>query len=66
MFILQFIVECLFFTVCGWVGHVVIRVVTLGRVDLNWGSGSESVISEWTGLFFLLLVAGFIAWMIHS
>src|SRR5437867_4276472 len=65
MFILEFIVECLFFTVCGWIGHTVVKVIAFGKVDLEWGSGSESVLAEWLGLFFLLLVAGLIAWMMH-
>ena len=65
MFILRFIVECLFFTVCGWIGHVVVKTVTLGRVDLDWGSGVESILSEWIGFLFLLLMTGFIAWMIR-
>ncbi len=55
----------MFYTVCGWFGHIVVKVVTLGRVDLDWGSDSESVVSECIGFFFLVLVAGFIAWMIH-
>jgi len=65
MFILEFIVECLFFTVCGWIGHVIVKAVTFGKVDLDWGSGSESVLTEWLGFFFVLLVAGLIAWMGH-
>ncbi len=63
--ILEFIVECLFFTVCGWVGHIVVKLVTLGKVDLEWGSGSESVLAEWLGVFFLLVISGLIAWMVH-
>jgi hypothetical protein len=66
MFILEFIVECFFFTVCGWIGHLVVKLVTLGRVDLDWDSGSESVITAWIGFFFLLLVGGVIAWIIRT
>jgi hypothetical protein len=65
MFIIQLIVECLFFTVCGWIGHVVVKTISFGKVDLDWGSGSESVLAEWLGFLFVLLVAGFIAWMVH-
>lgn len=65
MFILEFIVEYLFFTICGWIGHVVVKALTFGKVDLEWGSGSESVLTEWLGLFFVLVVAGLIAWMVH-
>jgi hypothetical protein len=65
MLLLQLTVECLFFTVCGWTGHVVVKVVTFGKVDLDWGSGSESVVAEWLGLMFALWVAGLIAWAVH-
>jgi len=66
MIIAEFIVEILFFTVCGWVGHIVVKAVTLGRVDLDWGRGSESVLAEWLGFFFLLFTAGLIAWIIKK
>ena len=65
MFILEFIIECLFWTVCGWVGHIVVKALTFGKVGLDWGSGSESILTEWLGFAFLLLVGGFIAWAIH-
>jgi hypothetical protein len=65
VFILEFIIECLFFTVCGWIGHIVVKVITLGKVDLEWGAAAESALTEWIGLFFLLSVAGLIAWIIH-
>ena len=65
MFILEFIIECLFWTVCGWVGHIVVKALTFGKVDLDWGSGSESILTEWLGFAFLLVVVGFIAWAIH-
>lgn len=66
MILLQFIIDILFFTVCGWVGHVVVKALTFGKVDLDWGSGSESILAEWLGLFFLLLTAGLIAWSVRG
>ena len=66
MFILGFIVECLFFTVCGFLGHIVVKAVTFGKLDLDWGPGSASVLAEWLGCFFVLLLAGLIAWIVHS
>jgi hypothetical protein len=65
MFIVEFIIECLFFTVCGWIGHFVVKTITFGKVDLDWGSGAESGLTEWLGFFFVLLIAGLIAWMVH-
>jgi hypothetical protein len=66
MMVLEFILECLFYTVCGWVGHVVVKAMTFGRVDLDWGTSSESVLTEWIGLVFVLIVAGSIAWLVHQ
>jgi hypothetical protein len=65
MFILEIIIEFLFFTVCGWIGHIVVKAITFGKVDLDWDSGSESVLTEWLGFSFVLLIAGLIAWMVH-
>ncbi len=65
MFIFEIIVECFFFTVCGWIGHIVVKGVTFGKGDLDWGFGSESILTEWFGLFIVLLIAGVIAWMVH-
>ena len=31
----------------------------------KWGSGSESVLKEWLGFFFILFAAGLIAWMVQ-
>jgi len=63
MIILEVIVEILFFAVCGWIGHVVVKAVTFGKVDLDWGSGSESVLTECIGFFSILFAAGLIAWI---
>lgn len=63
--VIEFIVECLFYTLCGWIGHVVVKVVTFGKVDLDCVTGSESLITQYIGLAFVLVVAGSIAWLIH-
>jgi hypothetical protein len=65
MWLFAFIFECLFFTVCGWIGHIVVKTVTLGRVDAPWGSGAESLLTEWVGVVFVLLVAGAIPWLLY-
>jgi hypothetical protein len=66
MIILEFIIECFFYTVCGWLGHIVVKTVTLGKVNLEWGAGVESVVADWIGLFFVLVVAGLIAWIVNN
>jgi hypothetical protein len=52
---LQFLVEVVFHTVCGWIGSTSVKVLTFGRVQLDWGDGcSESVLAEWIGLLALV------------
>lgn len=64
--IVQFIIEVLFYAVCGWVGHVVVRVVTFGKVKLDWGESAESILTEWIGFFFLLGVAILVATLVQE
>jgi len=53
---IEFLVECLFYTVCGWLGNLVVRLCTLGRVHLDWGADSESNVTEAIGMIFLLFL----------
>jgi hypothetical protein len=55
---IAFIIEILFFSFCGWLGHTVVKIVTLGKVDLDYGDSSESVITEWigAGVFFAVFM----------
>lgn len=43
---MHFLAEIIFDTVCGWIGHHFVRLITLGRIELDWGKGSESVIAQ--------------------
>jgi hypothetical protein len=54
---IAFIVNKLFFGFCGWLGHVTVKMVTLGKVDLDYGDSSESVITEWIGFGVFLAIA---------
>lgn len=54
---IHFFFEGVFLSICGWVGHVVVRTLTLGRVELDWGAESESSVTEAIGMIFLLMVA---------
>jgi hypothetical protein len=65
MILVQLTIRLLFGVVCGWLGHMLVRALTLGRVDLDWGAGSESVIAEWLGLFLVLLLAGLLVGIFH-
>lgn len=52
---LNFIVGLIFHTVCGWIGATSVKIITFGRVDLDWGEGcTESILAEWTGLLVLV------------
>jgi hypothetical protein len=71
--IVAFVIGCLLLLVVitvptlvfAWFGHVVIKVVTFGRVDLAWKPGSESILTNWIGFFSLLAISGLIAWVIQ-
>lgn len=56
MALIEWLIECLFYTVCGWLGHTVVWLVTLGRVDLPWGADAESILAEWIGVGSLILL----------
>jgi hypothetical protein len=75
MNILTFIVACAFLvvivvasvSVVPWTGHLVVKVLTLGRIDLGWRpSDSESEVTTRIGFFVLLSIAGLIAALVHS
>ena len=59
---IHFLFESVFLTICGWVGHVVVRILTLGRVKLDWSTESESEseaessVTEAIGIIFLLMM----------
>ena len=53
---LHFVFECVFLSICGWVGYVVVRIFTLGQVKLDWGADSESNVTEVIGAIFLLMI----------
>lgn len=62
---MHFLVDIIFHEVCGWIGAAFLRIITFGRVDLDWGEGdSESILAEWTGLLVLvgLIVSAFLLW----
>ena len=57
MIILEWIVEILFFACCGWLGHVFVKAITLGKVDLEYGESSEGVVAELIGVAMVLAIA---------
>ena len=57
MIITDILVDILFYTCCGWVGHIVIKIITLGKVDLEYGDSSESPIAASIGAAFLIAIA---------
>ena len=64
MTVIQLLIEVLFYTVCGWVGHIAVKAVTFGKVDLDWGNSSESVITEYIGAGVLIALAMLISLII--
>ncbi len=66
MIVIQVLIEVLFYTICGWVGHIAVKAVTFGKVDLDWGNSSESIITECIGAGVLLALAMLISLIIGS
>jgi len=54
MLIINWIIEILFYTVCGWIGHYFVKAVTFGKVDLERGGTSESIVTEVVGAAVLI------------
>ena len=63
---IAFIVEILFFGFCGWLGHVTVKIVSLGKIDLDYGDSAESVITEWIGAGVFLAIAMVISFVINA
>ena len=60
MIILGWIAEVLFFGLCGWLGSTFVKLITLGKVELDYGSSSSGIVAELLGvvvLFTLLFFA---------
>jgi hypothetical protein len=61
MFVIEWIIEILFFTFFAWIGHWVVKLLTLGKVELEYGDSSESVITACIGFAFILGAALLVA-----
>lgn len=63
MIVISWIVEIFFEALCGWVGYAVVKVITCGKVELDWTNGGESVVASVFGIVFLLMLLFLIAWL---
>ena len=53
-------------TVLPWIGHIVVKVLTFGKVDFGWRSSEEgSDLTMWIGIGVVLLIGGAIAEILH-
>jgi len=75
MSIVIFIVACMLLlamwlasvSVVAWIGHLLVKILTLGKIDLGWRpSDVESVASRQIGFFVLMVIAGLVAMMVHK
>lgn len=60
-----YVCKVIFERFCGWIGHITVKAVTWGKVDLEWGESSESVLAESIGIGVLLVLAA-VVWMLGS
>lgn len=61
MIVIEWLIEILFFACCGWVGYIVVKILTFGKVEIDYGRSAESVIAEFIGCGFLLVVSLLVA-----
>ena len=57
MFVIEWIIEILFLTFFAWVGHWCVKLLTFGRVELEYGDSSESLLTGCIGFAVVLGVA---------
>ena len=63
---IQAIVELLFFTCCGWIGRIAVKLLTLGKVDLKYEDTDNGTMAECVGVIVVLLLALAIFAIIHQ
>lgn len=51
---IQAIVELLFYTCCGWIGRIAVKLLTLGKVDLKYEDTDNGTMAECVVLFLAL------------
>ena len=49
MIIIEWIIEVFVYEFCGWIGYITVKAVTFGKVELEYGDSSDSVITMWIG-----------------
>jgi len=54
MIVIQLFADFLFHSLCGRLGHFVVKAVTFGKVEIEWENSSESVLAEYIGAGILL------------
>lgn len=64
---IQAIVEILFYTCCGWIGRIAVKLLTLGKVDLKHEDTDNGTMAECIGVVVVLFLAlGIFAIMHHA
>ena len=53
----EILIEFLFHTCCGWLGHWVVRILTLGKIKMEYGDETPSCLAEVVGVAFLIPVS---------
>jgi uncharacterized membrane protein YeaQ/YmgE (transglycosylase-associated protein family) len=66
MLIFEWFVEIVLHTCCGWIGHHFVKLITFGKVELEYGDSSESVMAEVIGAAVVLLLFFIGSWWIGS
>jgi hypothetical protein len=64
MSVFRLLFRHVFETICGWVGYITVKALTFGKVELEWGYSSGSILTEWIGAGVLLGLAMLISLLI--
>ncbi len=61
--IAEAVIESLAFRVCGWIGSVVVRAVTFGKLDSGYEPSSDSYFAAAIGFVVILSAVGLVWWV---
>lgn len=53
----EVLIDILFHSCCGWLGHWVVRIFTLGKVQMEYGDETPSSLAAIIGVLFLISAA---------
>lgn len=53
---IELFLEFVIHAICGWVGHITVKILSFGKVDLPWGEHSSWPLAELIGAAVLVSI----------